>query len=362
MKEDPTLESIAAAIDQHSTAIEEFKQNHLARLERLETRISRPGAFHPEASDSNPVEVFTTRDGHEFPLIPSTKSVAAIIGNADDGFSLGNFARAAVIGNKDSKASSGPALVSTGLFGNVIDKVRAKTAVVQAGASTIVIDGPMAIARLTGDATAHQHTEGATDISESDITATPVTLNPKTLAALVPLTSELVSDSANLDAVLQASLAAAFASKLDALCLATLLADADIPKSAVAHAPATWEGVLLAVGAALAANQELPLAHISAAADYIARASQKASTSGVWLGKPPALAAMKELETTGLSAGTALLGDFAAGFAIAMRQELRVEVVRWAKSTSASHLLVATMRADGVVIQPARLFKQLLAP
>ena len=47
MKEDLILESIAAVIDQHSTAIEEFKQNHLARLERLETRISRPGAFHP---------------------------------------------------------------------------------------------------------------------------------------------------------------------------------------------------------------------------------------------------------------------------------------------------------------------------
>jgi hypothetical protein len=44
---------------------------------------------------------------------------------------------------------------------------------------------------------------------------------------------------------------------------------------------------------------------------------------------------------------------------VAMRQELRVEVVRHAKPTSGSHLLVAHMRADFVVLQPGRLFKQL---
>jgi len=74
---------------------------------------------------------------------------------------------------------------------------------------------------------------------------------------------------------------------------------------------------------------------------------------------PPALAGMAELHTTSLTAGTALFGDFAAGCAVAMRQELRVEVVRHAKPTSASHLLVAHMRADGVVLQPGHLFKQL---
>ena len=106
-------------------------------------------------------------------------------------------------------------------------------------------------------------------------------------------------------------------------------------------------------------NQALPTAHISAPADMIARAGQLASTSGTWLGAPPLLSAMRELHSTGLTAGTALFGDFAAGCAVAMRQELRVEVVRHAKPTSGSHLLVAHMRADFVVLQPGRLFKQL---
>jgi len=168
-----------------------------------------------------------------------------------------------------------------------------------------------------------------------------------------------MQDSPNLDAVLQTALAGAFGAKLDALCIATLLANASIPKSLAAQDPAIWAKVLEAVAAALAANQDLPAVHISAPADFIARASQLASTAGSWLGKPPALAGMRELHTTGLTAGTALMGDFASAFAIAMRSQLRVEIVRHAKPTEGSHLLVAHMRADGVVLQAARLFKQL---
>jgi hypothetical protein len=179
------------------------------------------------------------------------------------------------------------------------------------------------------------------------------------LACTIPLTVEVVQDSPNLDALLNVALAGAFAAKLDALCIATLLADANIPDSAAGQDPAVWLKVLEAVGAALGLNQRLPSAHISAPADWIARASQLASTAGTWLGKPPALSAMAELQTTGLTAGTALFGNFAEAFAIALRSDLRVEVVRHAKPTSASHLLVAHMRADGVVLQPGHLFKQL---
>lgn len=75
--------------------------------------------------------------------------------------------------------------------------------------------------------------------------------------------------------------------------------------------------------------------------------------------KPPALASMLELQTTSLTAGTAMMGYFPEAFAVAMRSELRVEVVRHAKPTSASHLLVAHMRADGVVLQPGKLYRQL---
>lgn len=364
-RNDPTIEALAKTIGQIADGFEEFKSKAddntrqlRSNVERLETRMSRPGAL-PSASGDEPdrPQYIKTRAGQMLPLLSAKQRLADIEPGDKADFSIGEFARDAVVGS--TKAASGPALVPTALANAVIDRVRQATVLVEAGASTIIINEPTNMARLTSDPTVHQHTEGATDITESDIVAEPVAINPKALVALVPLTMELVSDSPNLDVVLNASLAAAFAAKLDALGLATLLADAAIPKSAATQDPAIWAKTLEAVGTALAASQKLPFAHISAPADFIARASQLASTAGTWLGKPPALASMLELQTAGLSAGTALFGDFAAGFAIAMRQELRLEVVRFAKPGSASHLLVAHMRADGIVIQPAKLFKQL---
>ena len=120
--------------------------------------------------------------------------------------------------------------------------------------------------------------------------------------------------------------------------------------------------MLEAIGAALALNQDLPFAHIGTPANFISRAGQLAATAGSWLGKPPALASMRELFTSAMTADQAIFGDFAAGFAIAMREELRFGVVRHAKPTSASHLLVAHMRADGVILQPGRLVWQKKVP
>jgi hypothetical protein len=362
---DLSMEMLAKTIVQVCDKFEDLKNKHdenaqqiRSHVERLETRLSRPGAL-PSATGAelDRPQYIKTRAGQMLPLLSAKQRLSDIEPGDRADFSIGEFARDAIVGS--TKAASGPALVPTGLANAVIDRVRQATVLVEAGASTIIVDQPTNVARLTGDPTVHQHTEGANDITESDILAEAVALNPKALVALVPLTMELVSDSPNLDMVLNASLAAAFAAKLDALGLAALLADIAIPKSAATQDPAIWAKTLEAVGAALAANQKLPMAHISAPADFIARASQLASTSGTWLGKPPALASMKELQTAGLSAGTALFGDFAAGFAFAMRQELRLEVIRFAKPGSASHLLVAHMRADGIVIQPAQLFKQL---
>ena len=362
-KGDPDMGEV---IDKMAEGIETFKQTQgdtVAELrktiDRLETRLSRPGAAHTQQDGDNEQKSLTTADGRKLPLLSAKQRVSNLSRTDDsEGFTLGGFVRDAIVGSR--KAASGPALVPTFVSGNVIDNVRQQTVLVGgAGASTIIIDGPTNMARITQDPTVYQHTEAAEDIVESDILATPVSLNPKLLAALIPLTVELVQDSPNLDAALNASLAGAFAVKLDQLGIAKLLADAGIPKSLATQDPALWGKLLEAVGAALGLNQALPTAHISAPADMIARAGQVASTSGTWLDAPPLLSAMRELHSTGLTAGTALFGDFAAGCAVAMRQELRVEVVRHAKPTSGSHLLVAHMRADFVVLQPGRLFKQL---
>lgn len=310
--------------------------------------------------DDGKAAFYVNVGGDRIPVIAREQKAASFFGApgaGDEEFSIGDFARNVMTGRK---AASSSALVPVGVGSQIIDDVRATATVVRAGAGTIVIEGSTNLARITGDPTVYEHTEAAADISESDITLAAVELDPKALVAIVPLTLEVVEDSPNLDAVLRTSLAAAFAAKLDALALAKILADPAIPATgSPGQDPAVWAKCLEAVGDALAANQPLPSAMISNVADFVARASQLASTAGSWLGKPPVLATMLELPTTALAQGTAIYGGFERAMAVAMRSDLRLEVVRWGKATSGSHLLIAHMRAAGVVLQPKGLFIQL---
>lgn len=359
------LKGIHDVLAKQGDAFDAWKKKQEAKLEDLESTVldvakkaGRPAVGGPAGPSSGEVKHLLTADGRRLPLLTKNQRFADLaMVEKDDSFNLGEFCRDAVVGSR--KAASGAALVPNFIGSQIIDNIRAQTVLVEAGASSIMIDGPTNLARLTTDPTVYSHTEGDTDIVESDVVATPVTLNPKLLAVLIPLTVELVQDSPNLDALLNIALAQAFAAKVDALGIAALLADTGIPDSAAGQDPAIWAKVLEAVGSALALNQAVPSAHISSPADFIARASQLASTAGSWLGKPPALASMAELHTTTLSAGTALFGNFAEAFALAVRSDLRVEVVRHAKATSGGHLLVAHARIGGVVLQPGKLFKQL---
>lgn len=327
------------------------------KLLQRESRLSLGGGTLPDAKTA-PFSVMVA--GRVIPVLAKGERLAAHYPapqGEEGAWSLGAYARAAM-GISGAVVSS-PALVPEYVGTQIIDLVRAASVVVEAGSGTINIDGPTNLAKITADPVVYQHTEAADDIEESTPTIVAVKLDPKALVALIPLSMEVVADSPNLNAVLEMAIAGAIAAKLDALSLATILADTDIPDSAAGQSCATWQGTLAAVGSALALNQKLPTALIGNVADFIARAAQYPPVEGGWLGRPPILANMLELPTTGISAGTAVLGDFLRGFAIAVRQQLRIEIIRFAKPTFASHLLIAYARMDGVVLQPARLFKQL---
>jgi hypothetical protein len=347
---------------------EDFKGRHKDQISALEARIDdfeaagkRPGAGMSGVFNAG--RDYVDVNGVLTPIVAKGEKVSAFCSKEDPSpFSISDYVKASMGFQPRAAVVSGPALVPVQVSSNIIDMVRAASTIIAAGAGTIMIEGPTNLARITGDPTVFQHTEGAADVNESDVTIDAVTCNPKALVALVPLSAEVVADSANLDLILNTSLANAFAAKLDALCLATILADANIPKSAVAHATATWAGVMLAITAALGLDQSLPTCHIATPADFMTRAGQLASTSGMWLGKPAVLANMLELATTKMTASTAILGNMAAAFAIVARQNLNLEVVRFQKPGSYSHLLVAHARMDGIVLQPNHLFIQKLVP
>lgn len=348
----------------------DFRDRHVARLSGVERAVDEQAAALAalrlnggagQASGGGPAPVTIALDnGRQATIFPRASSVGQHFrpASGDEVFDLTDFCMANIGLRPRAEVTRGPATVGVTIGGQIIDAVRAASRVVQAGASTIAIEGPTNLARIEGDPTVFEHAEGVSDVSESDLTLGAVTMNPAALVALVPLSAEIVADSANIGDALTLSLGGAFARKLDDLAIAGILADATVPTNSVGRATDSWLTTVAAVGDALAVDQDVPAALIGNATDFAARASELASTSGAWLGRPPVLADMLDLPTTALSAGTAIFGDFARGIAMVARLELTLEMLRFAKPGAYTHTLLAHARIAPVLLQPARLFAQ----
>lgn len=159
--------------------------------------------------------------------------------------SLGQLVRALT-------TSSGSAIVPTVWAADLIDLARAKAAVMAAGARLIPMDAKrVEIGRLTGDPTASFRTEGST-ITPSDPTFDNVTLEAKTLSALVVGTMEWFQDADNADSVVTEAIATAIAQRID---LAALYGGITTDHGAVDLAtPPNPRGVLAALNALAATN------------------------------------------------------------------------------------------------------------
>jgi HK97 family phage major capsid protein len=275
----------------------------------------------------------------------------------DNEFSLSHYVKASLGLEKPRLAvTTGPALVPSFISNEIIDNVRANSVLIQAGALTIPLDGKTNLARIDTDPVVYLHDEAQEDIEESTPVFTPVEMNPRALVALLPITEELLQGSTNLDAALNAAIAGSMSVKLDSLGITAILNDGNIPDSLTDQTPATWAGVLAAVGSAMALNQQQPLAHISNPADFISRCQFYGDFG--WLAKPAILEGMLELSTTSVPSGYGIFGDFSKSFAFGVLSDLKVEVIRFAKAKSYTHVLVCHLRAQGYVLQPGRLYVQ----
>jgi HK97 family phage major capsid protein len=126
--------------------------------------------------------------------------------------SLGQMVRA-------MSTTSGSAIVPTVWLGDVIDKARNLSAVLKAGAEIVPMDAKtVQIGRLTADPTAAFRTEGST-ITASDPTFDNLTLDSKTMSALVVGSIEWFQDANNVDEVVSNAIAQAFAERLDRMAL-----------------------------------------------------------------------------------------------------------------------------------------------
>jgi len=126
--------------------------------------------------------------------------------------SFGNLVRAMT-------TTSGSAVVPTVWAGDIIDRARNLAAVLRAGAEIVPMDAKtVQIGRLTGDPTAAFRTEGS-PITASDPTFDNVTLDAKTMSALVVGSMEWFQDADNVDEVVTEAVAKAIALQLDLVAL-----------------------------------------------------------------------------------------------------------------------------------------------
>ena len=350
-----TLGKVSTTIEGFVADTDKRQEEFQARLHYLEqyvaSRIPEGGVtYAPEKlSDASPLAAYDTSGKPLTVVVSGEKSPRSM---PVDGavWSLGDYARASMgmPTRPGAAVTTGPALVPEYVGGDIIDLMRKKTVLVEAGTPTIIIPGPTNLAKITKDPTVFEHTEGVEDIEESAPVFAPILLDPSALVAAIPLTHEVISDSQNLDAALNVALAAAFAGKLDALGLQLLLNTDEVPELPIDAS--SWYSLLQNAAVAMQDNNaELPRAVITDPAAFINRNIELGN--GAWLGRPPVLEKCIDLYSQRMPPGMTLCGDFTRGCCLAIRQQLQVEIVRFAKHKSYTHLLIAHLRAGFYTLQ-----------
>lgn len=144
----------------------------------------------------------------------------------EDRLDFGRYLRGMATGNWDGAeherramaegaAGNGGYLVPTLLSAQIVDMVRNRARVLQAGATVVPMENrTLDVPKWTGDPTAAWHTENAA-ISPSDATLSKVTLTAQALASNVEVSWELLEDAPDVQSKLMEAFAAAFALRID---------------------------------------------------------------------------------------------------------------------------------------------------
>lgn len=149
----------------------------------------------------------------------------------DENLSIGRYIKALISGDwsqapAELKAmgtatgGAGGYLVPRPLAAQVLDLARAKTRVMEAGATIVPMESStLRVAKIAGDPSPAWHVENASDVQVEDATIGAVEFTARTLPIIVKISRELVEDGQGVDAAISMSLAGAFALELDRVAL-----------------------------------------------------------------------------------------------------------------------------------------------
>lgn len=273
----------------------------------------------------------------------------------------------------ESSDSTGGYLVPATVLGDIVDKMRAKTACIQAGAQTVPLDSAkVTLARIASDPQAGWRMEKAA-VAVGDPTFDGIVFQARSLAVLVRASRELLEDSMNLDQALTTAFAGAMAAELDRVCL---IGTGTAPEPlGIVHAAGvqtvdmgtnglpftSYAPILDAVLKLKQANAAEPTAAVMAPRTWRQIAGLTDST-GQPLNPPRALENLPLLDTTNLpinlTHGTAtdaspvVVGDFTQ-LMIGIRTQLRIEVLREKFVDTLEYGFLVHLRADVALAQPS---------
>lgn len=247
-----------------------------------------------------------------------------------------------------------------------IDRLRARTQFIQAGARTVLLDGMKTrIMRIATDPTPAWRAENAA-VTESEPTFDAIDLVPKSLAVLVKVPIELLADSVNVSMALEQALIGALSVELDRaaffgtgasnqpLGLFNQAAINSVSMGTNGATPTSYDQMLDAL-------YELELDNCDTVSASIwhprtARTFRKFKDGQTQpLQLPPALSELRMLSTTSIpitqaqgtstDCSTVLLGDFTRAI-LGLRQELRIQVLNETFMGNLQVGFIAHLRAD----------------
>ena len=296
-----------------------------------------------------------------------------------DGLSLGKYFRSMVMGAtndterralSEGTDSAGGYTVPTVLSSALIDRLRAESVVVRAGARTIPLTSDnQSIAKLATDPTPAFRAEAGA-ISESDPTFTNVTLIPRSMAVMTKISRELFEDSLNLESELPRILTVAMAKEMDRI---ALLGSGTAPEprgianqsgigTTAKDAAITSYADLLAAQTDILTNNAGPVSAIIMHPRDAGDCAGLTDTTNQPLIMPSALSGIPMLTTTaipvdggsGSNESTIFMGNF-NHLLIGVRSAIRVDVLRERFADNHQYGLVAHMRFD-VAVEHAQAF------
>lgn len=161
----------------------------------------------PVFQDANGRKIFAKTGADRFSDRQSDGELGAAIHNM-----LKGDIQNAQIGSTDS---AGGYLMNPSMSGMVLDLARSASVCMKAGAITIPMStSELIIAKVDSDATAQWRAETVA-VTASAMAFGRITLRAKTLAAIVPVSIEMLEDAANAPQIIESALAAVLGQKLD---------------------------------------------------------------------------------------------------------------------------------------------------